>query len=189
VALRHLAEELRPPAEIAGGFFVSAEILETLQRVALPTTLVSFTGVVAVVLLVFRGRVQSMMVLSTLLAGVALLAGAVMAFDLRINFLNFMAFPISFGNGVDYSVNMVQRYREDPSDIGLVVRQTGSAVVLCSFTTILGYGSLLQASNQALFSFGALAVLGEFTCLLSAVLLLPAVLSAAGGATRRISRV
>jgi predicted RND superfamily exporter protein len=187
-ALRHLADRVQPAAEIAGGFFVSAEILETLQRVALPTTLLSFASVVVVVLIVFRGRVQSMVVLSTLLAGVALLFGAVMAFDLRINFLNFMAFPITFGNGVDYSVNMVQRYREDPSDIGLVVRQTGSAVVLCSFTTILGYGSLIQASNQALFSLGVLAVLGEFTCLLSAVLLLPAVLSAAGGPVRRISR-
>lgn len=187
-ALRHLAQGVQPPAEIAGGFFVSAEILETLERVALPTTLASFAGVVVVVLIVFRARVQALMVLSALLTGVALLAGAVMAFDIRINFLNFMAFPITFGNGVDYAVNVVQRYREDPSDMRKVVSQTGSAVVLCSFTTILGYGSLLQASNQALFSFGLVAVLGELTCLLSAVLLLPAVLSIGRAQGRKTSR-
>ena len=117
------------------------------------------------------------MVLSVLLAGVALLAGAVIAFNIRINFLNFMAFPITFGIGVEYAINILRRYGENPSDVGAVVSQTGSAVALCSFTTILGYGSLLQASNQALFSFGVIAVLGEITCLLSAVLLLPAVLN------------
>jgi len=72
---------------------------------------------------------------------------------------------------------MLQRYREDPANVAAIVNNTGSAVALCSSTTILGYGSLLQASNQALFSFGVIAVLGEVMCLLTAVLLLPAVLN------------
>jgi predicted RND superfamily exporter protein len=56
------------------------------------------------------------------------------------------------------------------------VRTTGGAVALCSLTTILGYASLLIARNQALFSFGVLAVLGEVACLAAALLALPAVL-------------
>ena len=47
---------------------------------------------------------------------------------------------------------------------------------MCSLTTIIGYSSLLMAKNQALFSFGLVAVIGEFTCLAAAVLLLPATL-------------
>jgi predicted RND superfamily exporter protein len=56
---------------------------------------------------------------------------------------------------------------------------TGRAVALCSATTIIGYGSLLLARNQALFSFGLLAVLGEICCLSVAVVALPAALSTA----------
>ena len=41
-------------------------------------------------------------------------------------------------------------------------------------TTIVGYGSLLAAHSRALRGFGALAILGEVACLLSAVLVLPA---------------
>ena len=41
------------------------------------------------------------------------------------------------------------------------VRGTGGAVGLCSFTTIIGYSSLLVAQNVGLFLFGVLAVLGE----------------------------
>jgi hypothetical protein len=55
-----------------------------------------------------------------------------------------------------------------------IVADTGSAVALCSITTIIGYSSLLLASNRALQSFGRLANLGEVTCLLAALLVLPA---------------
>jgi predicted RND superfamily exporter protein len=50
----------------------------------------------------------------------------------------------------------------------------GGPVVLCSLTTTLGYLALLRSHNQAIRSLGAVAVLGEASCLLSAMLLLPA---------------
>jgi hypothetical protein len=53
------------------------------------------------------------------------------------------------------------------------VATTGAAVVLCSWTTIVGYGSLLAAHSQALRGFGTMAVLGEVFCLVSAVIVLP----------------
>jgi len=69
------------------------------------------------------------------------------------------------------------RYRLDGGrDVVGAVRSTGGAVGLCSMTTIIGYSSLLLAQNQALFSFGIVAVMGEFTCLATAVIVLPALL-------------
>jgi predicted RND superfamily exporter protein len=57
------------------------------------------------------------------------------------------------------------------------VRGIAGALVLCSSTTIIGYGSLLAADNQALRSFGAMAILGELATLLAAVTVLPAALA------------
>ena len=37
-------------------------------------------------------------------------------------------------------------------------------MVLCSFTTIVGYGSLLLSANQGIRSFGPAALIGEVTC-------------------------
>ena len=127
-ALREVAGSVQPPAEIAGGFFVSAQILEALNREALPTTLASFAGVVLVVAVLFRAHRQSLAVLAALRAGVTLLAGAVVVFDIRINFLNFMAFPITFGIGVEYAINVLQRYRENPADMAAIVSKTGGDV-------------------------------------------------------------
>jgi predicted RND superfamily exporter protein len=66
------------------------------------------------------------------------------------------------------------------------VLSTGGAVTLCSLTTIIGYSSLLLAKNQALFLFGAVAVIGEVSCLSAALLALPATLLVWRGLTARL---
>ena len=48
--------------------------------------------------------------------------------------------------------------------------------MLCSLTTIIGYGSLLVSDNAGIRSFGLAAILGELTCLLAALILAPALL-------------
>ena len=107
-------------------------------------------------------------------------------FHLKINFLNFIALPITFGIGVDYAVNVFHRYREEKNrkdvhqndDLPVIkaVYHTGGAVVLASMTTTIGWCSLLIAGNQAFVSFGRLAVIGEITCVTVAVLVIPSVL-------------
>jgi uncharacterized protein len=93
----------------------------------------------------------------------------------KINFANFIAYPITFGIGVDYSVNMASRWDLDGRrSMADAIRTTGGAVTLCSLTTIIGYSSLLLAQNRALFLFGLLAVMGEIACLSTAVIFLPA---------------
>jgi predicted RND superfamily exporter protein len=103
--------------------------------------------------------------------------GATTLLHVKINFCNFVAYPITFGIGVDYAVNVMVRYVQDGEhDVNGAVRSTGAAVGLCSLTTIIGYSSLLLAKNRALYAFGLTAVLGEIACLTAAVVALPAVL-------------
>jgi hypothetical protein len=93
----------------------------------------------------------------------------------HVTFLNFIALPITFGIGAEYALNVVTRYREERNIVRAVI-STGAAVALCSWTTIVGYGSLLAARNQALQGFGAMAIIGEIACLSAAIVALPAVL-------------
>jgi predicted RND superfamily exporter protein len=131
--------------------------------------------VALLVIVVFRSVGPIFMVLFGLLLGVVWLIGVGAAFHVRVNFLNFVVLPITFGIGVDYAVNIVQRYRiEGRGSLPRVIRETGSAVALCSCTTIIGYASLLVADNRALAGFGLLASLGELTCISAALFALPA---------------
>jgi len=142
-----------------------------------PAVLVSLAATILVVVVAFRAGRPALAVLGSLLVGIAWMAGVLVLLGVKINFLNFIALPLTFGIGVDYAVNIVQRYAREGSGGALTaVRETGGAVVLCSMTTTLGYLALVRSDNYAVRSMGTAAVIGEITCLLGAVLVLPAVL-------------
>jgi predicted RND superfamily exporter protein len=133
-------------------------------------------GVALAVIMLFGKARPIVLVLSSLLLGLIWMGGAGAAIGLKLNFLNFVALPVTLGIGVDYAVNIFARLvHEAPENRARALAETGSAVALCSSTTIIGYSSLLIASNGALRSFGKLANLGELGCLLAALLLVPMV--------------
>ena len=174
---RKLTDSVEWGAPVAGGLPVSFDMYQSIVSDGPKATLFAFLAVVVLVIVLFRNvRIISLALLALFL-GVTWLAGLIVGFHLKINFLNFIALPITFGIGIDYGINIFQRYREDGAkNIVKVVRNTGGAVMLCSFTTIIGYSSLLIAGNQAFVSFGRLAVFGELTCVTAAVVSLPAFL-------------
>jgi hypothetical protein len=176
-AIHEFVKELRSTGRAAGSIPLSDDIIGSISRDAPIASLASFVGVILIVLVILRGRRAALYVIGSLFVGVLWLAGATMLFHVKINFCNFVAYPITFGIGVDYSVNVMTRYVQDGErDLTGAVRSTGAAVGLCSLTTIIGYSSLLLAKNRALYLFGATAVLGEVACLTAAVVALPALL-------------
>ncbi|HSS38638.1 MAG TPA: MMPL family transporter, partial [Polyangia bacterium] len=165
------------PARVAGGPALSFDIISSMERDGPLASTLAFLGVVATVLVIFRRGLATPFVIGSLVVGVLWLVALTMKLGIKINFVNFIAFPITFGIGVDYAVNVMARYlRDGGRDVGSAIRGTGGAVGLCSLTTIVGYSSLLIAQNVGLFLFGVLAVLGELACLTTAVIVLPAVL-------------
>jgi predicted RND superfamily exporter protein len=182
-AVRHSSKGSRPP-RLAGSIPLSSDIVQIIRRDGPVASAAALAGVVLTVLLMLRSA-TSAYVVGALVVGVAWLAGASHLLGIRINFANFIAFPITFGIGVDYAVNVISRYQRDGSqDVLAAVRSTGAAVALCSLTTIIGYSSLLMAQNRALFLFGLLAVLGEVSCLAVALVSLPALVLVIGRRTR-----
>ncbi len=142
-----------------------------------PAVLFSFGATLLVVIVAFRAGRAAAAVLGALLVGVGWMALLLVIAKVKLNFLNFIALPITFGIGVDYAVNIVERYvREGAGGAVSAVRNTGGAVILCSLTTTLGYLALLNSMNEGVKSLGAAAVLGEVSCLLAAVIVLPAAL-------------
>jgi predicted RND superfamily exporter protein len=170
------------PARVAGGHALNADIIASMERDGPLASGLAFVGVVLTVLVIFRRGLATPFVIGSLVVGVLWLLAVTMVLKIKINFLNFIAFPITFGIGVDYAVNVMARYlRDGAQDVTGAVRGTGGAVAICSLTTIIGYSSLLVAQNVGLFHFGVLAVLGEIACLTTAVVVLPSVLMLARG--------
>jgi predicted exporter len=151
---------------------VFAEMVSAMSSDGPRATFAAFLVVVFHSLLATRRLGPAAMVLGALLSGVLFTVGGAAHLGVRLNFLNFVALPLTFGIGVEYAMNLYDRV-EHLGDVGDGLRSVGGAVTLCSLTTIIGYGSLLVADNQALQSFGYLAVAGEVSCIATAMILLP----------------
>jgi predicted exporter len=160
----------------SGRAVIFADMLKAVVHDIQRSVWLSLALTVLAVLVTFRqGGVHALTVLFALLVGVAGEVVFLYGANVKLNFLNFAALPITFGIGVDYAVNVVQRYRADGSrDILAALRTTGGAVVLCSLTTTFGYLALIGSHNRAIRSLGVIAVIGEVSCLLAAMTVLPA---------------
>ncbi|HEX9508314.1 MAG TPA: MMPL family transporter, partial [Myxococcales bacterium] len=159
--------------EGAGENVVFADLLVNIEREGPLTTLLSLLGVCILVVILFRSARASVLVIGSLVTGVVLMGGVGALLGLKINFFNFIVFPITFGIAVDYGANVVARIRERGAQVLQSMVEVGPAVALCSWTSIIGYGSLLFSLNRALRSFGWYAMVGEVTTIICALVLLP----------------
>jgi hypothetical protein len=170
---------LHLPADVhlGGASFVFADVLDAVLTDGPRATLAALLGAALVVLLVVGRNRHGFVTIVCGLGGTMLMLGSAALIGLRINFLDFVALPITIGIGIEYAVNIATRERQEgPGSGRAALSTTGSAVAVCSYTTIVGYGSLLLSQNLGIRSFGLAAMLGELTCLAVALFLAPALL-------------
>ena len=173
--LQHLHLPNGKILETSGSAVVFAAMIRSILHDGPLATGASLFVVLLFSFIIMRPRSAALSAIATLLVGVVWMVGFAGTAEVKITFLNFIALPITFGIGAEYGLNVAQRYRDD-RDMVRAVGSTGAAVALCSWTTIVGYGSLLAASNRALRGFGVMAILGEICCLSAALLALPAII-------------
>lgn len=170
--------DLPEDAVLGGKAFVFSDMIEAMETDGPKATVVALLGAFLCVWLIVGLRRHGVVTLICGLSGIIGMVALVALWGLKVNVIDFIALPITVGIGIDYAVNICARDRDEP---GLTPRQllstTGGAVLLCSFTTIVGYGSLLLSDSGGIRSFGLAAILGEFACLVAALTLAPALLS------------
>ncbi len=173
-ALRETKLDSGKVVHASGRAIVFADALKAVTRDIPRSVALSLAMTLLAVLVTLRRAAHRLSVLLALFIGISGMGAFLYFSGTRLNFLNFAALPVTFGIGVDYSVNVFQRYYADGSkDMLAVLRTTGGAVVLCSLTTMLGYLVLLGSHNLAIRSLGSVAVVGEISCLSAAMLALP----------------
>jgi len=161
----------------AGGSVLFADVLVQIQEDGPIVTIVAALGIILMVVLVVGRSRRGFAVLAATFAGSIGMIAVCAAMGLKINFLDFVALPITLGLGIDYAINVAHRQDTDAvHDPIATLRTSGSAVFVCSLTTMIGYGSLLVSENLAIRGFGAASLIGEVTCVLTALVLVPALL-------------
>jgi predicted RND superfamily exporter protein len=162
-------------AVIAGEAMIVADIVKTMERDAPLIIGFALLGSILAVLIVVGWRRHGLVTLVCGLAGVIVMIAACAIAGLSVHFLDLIALPITIGIGIDYAVNLAVRDRQEGSrGPAHLMTTTGSAVLLCSYTTTVGYGTLLLSANGGIRAFGLAALLGEVACILMALVVAPA---------------
>jgi len=177
--LLQLARAMRTPAleraTVSGAGLIFADIITAIRRDGPIVTLVATLGLIVMVLLVVGANRRAIAVLLGTMGGTIAMIACCALLGLRVNFLDYISLPITLGLGIDYAINVADRAdRDDPRQ---ALRMTGATVLVCSLTTMIGYASLLASENLAIRGFGIASLLGEITCVLAALLLVPAVVA------------
>jgi uncharacterized protein len=170
----------------SGASVIFADIVDSIRRDGPIVTLTAAVGLVVMVLLLVGRNRRAVAVLLSTASGSLLMVAVCALVGIKVNFLDFVALPITLGLGVDYAINVAHRHdHEDIPDPLTTLRTSGSAVFVCALTTIIGYGSLLASDNLAIRGFATASLIGEVTCLLTALVFVPALLATWGRARPR----
>lgn len=122
----------------------------------------------------------SLSILSTtpVVIGAIWLLGCMELLGIKINAVNIAVVPMIIGIGVDNGIHLIHRYYEsDLRSVFDTLKHTGRSMVMCSLTTIFGFGSLVTCNFKGMREMGLVSILGVSFCLIIAIVFIPAVLT------------
>ncbi|QDU33990.1 MMPL family protein [Poriferisphaera corsica] len=122
----------------------------------------------------FRKMNDTVLCLTPVMIGFALTFGILYLVGIQINPANIIVLPLMFGIGVDAGVHILHRYRQDrfTRPLGLS-GGVGKGVSLTSYTTMIGFGSLMISSHRGMAGLGFVMMLGIGMTLLACWMILP----------------
>jgi predicted RND superfamily exporter protein len=145
---------------------------EDFQRISL----VVFAGITMMLIAYYRRPVLVMLALTPLLMSILWLLAVMKALGMTFNLANFFVIPILLGTGIDYSIYVMNAWRQEEGDVARGTRKVGKAVVMAAAATTVGFGSMMISDHPGMRSFGVLVSMGIFFCALNALVVLPALL-------------
>ncbi len=137
--------------------------------------LIAIIGIMLILLR--RVSVTLLALIPVLFGGLWTIAGMVLL-GLDLNMANLIILPLFLGIAVDDGIHMVHRMIEEPKAAKApLAHSTGKAIVLTSLTTMVGFGSLMIARHNGIFSLGLLSVLAVACSLVASLVVLPLILN------------
>lgn len=176
-----LERSLGPQATLTGMNVLSRSLRGEIRRDALVSGIIGLALVVLLLWIDFRDAHTALLALIPLLLGILWMVGAMVVFDLHLNFMNIFVITMIIGIGVDYGIHVIHRYREEQRSPGGdpegAVEETSRGIFLAALTTIAGFGSLATSHYPGLISMGLVSILGTLATALVAIVVIPAYLS------------
>ncbi len=144
-------------------------VREDMTRMLVPM----FILLVGMMIAIFRRVSDVALALFAMVVSTLLLLAIMSLTGLKWNFVNLMATPLLLGTGIDYAIHVTLSLRRTGGDFKELWQGTGKALLFCGASNVIGFGSLVFSSSDALVSLGTVAVIGILLSMGISIFLLP----------------
>ncbi|MFH1727487.1 MAG: MMPL family transporter [Pseudomonadota bacterium] len=164
-------------AHVASSSFILSDIIKIVKKDSLHLAILTCLVIFLALLLLLRSINAAFLCLFVLLTGMLLAASVMGLLGYKIGLYNMLVIPLLLGVGIDGSIHLYSRFKEEAKiSLKKLILTTGKTVSFAFLTTIGGFTGLLFVSHQGLKSIGVFAVIGLCSIWLAIFLLLPSIL-------------
>ncbi|HEX9409674.1 MAG TPA: MMPL family transporter [Methylomirabilota bacterium] len=175
---RTFVRELRSvDPDVTGAPIITYEAIGYMERAYYQGTIYAFLAVGILSFLMIRRVKETLLALLPLMLALLWTMGLMRVFGIQFNMANVWGLPLIIGVSAEFGLNVMVRYLEGRDHGGpLVARSTVMGVALSGVSTMVGFGSLMIARHQGIYSLGLLLTLGSACGLFAALAVLPVIL-------------
>jgi len=175
---RTFVRELRSvDPDVTGAPIITYEAIGYMERAYYQGTIYAFLVVGILSFLMIRRVKETLLALLPLVLALLWTIGLMRVFGIQFNMANVWGLPLIIGASAEFGLNVMVRYLEGRDHGGpLVARSTVMAVALSGVSTMVGFGSLMIARHQGIYSLGLLLTLGSACGLFASLAVLPVIL-------------
>jgi hopanoid biosynthesis associated RND transporter like protein HpnN len=175
---RTFVRELRSvDPDVTGAPIITYEAIGYMERAYYQGTIYAFLVVGILSFLMIRRVKETLLALLPLVLALLWTIGLMRIFGIQFNMANVWGLPLIIGASAEFGLNVMVRYLEGRDHGGpLVARSTVMAVALSGVSTMVGFGSLMIARHQGIYSLGLLLTLGSACGLFASLAVLPVIL-------------
>ncbi|BDU51602.1 efflux RND transporter permease subunit [Haliovirga abyssi] len=179
----YIAKDPNTPFKIMGGYAdIISELMDAIVSGQVISILLSLLLVAVIVGVLFKSFYAALFSVLPLSFAITILFGLMGYFNIELNIITAMLTSIMIGVGIDYTIHFLWRYRNERfngknSEDALykTITTTGRGIVFNALSVIVGFVVLMLSKFLPVQFFGFLVVVSISTCLLVAMVLLPAI--------------
>jgi hydrophobe/amphiphile efflux-3 (HAE3) family protein len=171
-----------PHIACIGGYgYIRAQLANKVLSGTFKSLGIALVLVFILVSLIFRSAAAGLLGLIPLAISVLVQFGFMGLTGIRLDVATALLSSIMIGVGVDYTIHFLWRYREERAQdrprgeaVATTINTTGRGIVFNALSVIVGFVVLVISSFTPIRNFGVLVVLTIFSCLVGALVVIPA---------------
>jgi hydrophobe/amphiphile efflux-3 (HAE3) family protein len=171
-------------ARVTGETILVITTIDSFQRSQVVSTAFSVILSALVLMIVYRNFTLGIIAVIPVALSTIWILGTMFLLGISINVFTVMVTALTIGLGIDYSIHIIERFREERKSQGpkesmqTTIERTGSAIFISALTTICGFAVLLLSPMPLTQHFGMITAATIFYSFDLAVFVLPILLVA-----------